>query len=130
MLLTNDKKIKNDTTNTALRLGVIFLPHIIIAITKEIIATAISKTINEDKIIMHAEAAHIAADNNSLLFEVFIPENIVAKYRETKSTIKFSKKYISMYKVFTTVTVPHLIVYILALDMRKSCHNLVDGKIF
>ncbi len=64
----------------------------------------ISNAIYGQSTIIQAAAAHIRDDNKSLLFVVFIPENRAAKCKETKSMVKFSKKYISMYKVFTTVT--------------------------
>ena len=68
------------------------------------VAKNIIKLINGDEINTdaHAESAPIKADIKSRLFEVLVRANIAAKWREIRSTVKFIKKYISMYKIFKT----------------------------
>ena len=89
-----------------------------------------SKKVYRHITIKQAEKPHISADSRSLLFDALIPANRVAKCKETKSIMKFSKKYMSIYKVFTTINAPYLIIYILTLCIGKPCHNLLDEKIF
>ena len=53
--------------------------------------------------------APIKAEIKSLWFDTLIFENIAAKCSDMRSTVKFIKKYMSMYKVFTIFTIPYFV---------------------
>ncbi len=96
ILPTRDRKIINETTNTALRFNETSLHTKNTEKSKEMTANNASRIKDGHSTTPQEAEAQTAAEIKSLLVVVLIPESIAAKCKDTRSTVKFSKKYMSM----------------------------------